>query len=258
MDEIDWPKNIASKGLGCCGSRSLDYAARLQNVPELVGLPEKMRRDGIAGGDNFYTIQSKMKRYAPEASYWQDTSGSLDLLEAAVKSRRLPCIDYSGRDPHYSGRIAHCVCCVACDQKADWVAILDNNYPSLDQIVWMDVASFRERWMGWSYGLLAPVPGKCVDSIWTVDLLTPSDRASGPVFGFNGEGHPWGDGITLDGAPTTTDEILKAIGEEMVPKKLPPLEVDHKIDLEQLKPYGIGAVVALVLCTVWQNKNGAK
>lgn len=154
-----WPKNIASGGLGCCGFRVLDYAARLQHVPDLVDLPEKMRKAGIAGGAYPDKVDKIVARFAPEARYWQDESKDWDLLEAMFKSKRLVCSQYSGRDPHYHGTIAHCVNLACVDREAGWVAVYDNNYPSEKEIVWMGTKEFSERWNGWAYGLLAATPG---------------------------------------------------------------------------------------------------
>lgn len=232
VDQIDWPKNIASRGLGCCGSRALDYAARWQGVPELVDLPEQIQRDGIAGGDNPFTIREKMARYAPSAPYWSDTSGDLAILTAACRSRRLPCIDYAGRDPHYAGSIAHCVCVVACEPAADWVAILDNNYPSLEEVVWMGVAEFEARWHGWSYGLLAATPGDLPQTFAKQGPGATIDSEGGPVFGLLEAGHPWGDDCRLNGERSTVAAILEAIGGEMAPVKI---EVDH-----QTHPFELG------------------
>jgi hypothetical protein len=248
VDHIDWPKNIASGGLGCCGSRSLDYAARWQGVPELVDLPEQMRREGIPGGDNPFTIRQKMARYAPSASYWSDTSGDLRILTAACRSRRLPCIDYAGNDPHYGQSIAHCVCVVACEPAADWVAILDNNYPSLEEIVWMSVGDFRSRWRGWSYGLLAITPGDLATTMTRGRLPGDRDAQSGHLFGLLAAGHPWGDDCRLNGEPSSVAAILAAIGGEMCPVKI---EVDHQthpfqLGIEPLTAALLGGAILLV------------
>lgn len=163
IDEIQRARNISSRGLGCCGSRSLEYAARLVGVSQLYDLPEMMRRDGISGGDNQQTIDRKMKKYAPDVPYFQDTGSTLDIIEALCSTQRVACVGYGGHDPHYSGHVDHCVCVVACDQAHDWVAILDNNYPELDQIVWMGCREFTSRWQEclgrWVYSLLVSRPG---------------------------------------------------------------------------------------------------
>src|SRR5579871_1529598 len=104
-------KNIASKGLGCCVFRSIDYAAHWQQVPELYDLPEKMRDAGIAGGGYPEKVTRILQQLAPDVSYLQDTSGDPDILEAILKSGRLPCVTYNGHDCHYGEgtSIAHMV-----------------------------------------------------------------------------------------------------------------------------------------------------
>ena len=100
-------KNIASKGLGCCVFRSIEYAARWQHAPELYDLPEKMREAGIAGGGYPEKVTRILQQFGPDVSYLQDTSGDPEILEAILKTGRLPCITYNGHDCHYSGNIAH-------------------------------------------------------------------------------------------------------------------------------------------------------
>lgn len=163
IGELTLKKNISSGGLGCCGSRSLEYSARNVGVTALYDLPEKMRKTGISGGDNMETIARKMRKFAPEIGYIQDVHSTLSVLSAIVATQRIACVGYDGHDPHYSGHIMHCVCVVAADLENDWIAVLDNNFPSTDQIVWMGKREFRDRWKGcldcWLYTLLAVRPG---------------------------------------------------------------------------------------------------
>src|SRR5579871_927691 len=123
-------KNIASKGLGCCVFRSIDYAARWQRVPEVYDLPEKMREAGIAGGGYPEKVTQVWQQFGPDVSYLQDTSGDPDILETILKTGRLPCVTYNGRDCHYAGPIAHMVCLPYFDRQTGWACISDNNYPS--------------------------------------------------------------------------------------------------------------------------------
>lgn len=242
--EIDWPKNIPSRGLGCCGFRSFDYCGRIQNVPEVVNLPEKMRDAGIAGGDYPQKHSQIVAKLCPGIAWWQDTTKSLELLAACCKSQRPCCVDYSGHDPHYAGGIAHCVTLVACDLEADWIAILDNNYPSLDEIVWMHVSAFTERWGGWSYGLLAETPGRYNAAAGNLRQDYWIDRASGPIFG--GAEGPFSAGeSTIDGASCTIQDIIDRFGGQFVPiKPAIPVNVDHRIDLENLQQPLLAAVAA--------------
>lgn len=258
-DDLHWPKNIPSRGLGCCGFRSVDYAARIQGVSELVDWPEQMRDDGVPGGAYPEKIDSMLKRYAPGVTYWNDTTGSLELIQAAVRSQRMPCVDYSGRDPHYRGGIAHCVNVVACDLEADWIAILDNNYPALDEIVWMSVAEFRKRWGGWCYGLLActpgaALPGTCHHYCETFDVVDGVTN-----YGLDLKQGPFGNDTILNGKPSTTADAILAIGPEMAPVKI---EVDHEIKAPkmELSPLNIalGGGAVLLFYLISQQKKEQK
>ncbi len=156
-------KNIASQGLGCCVFRSIDYAARWQRVPELYDLPEQLVKAGIPGGGYPDKVDEVMKRFAPEASYLQDTSGDADILEAILKTGRMPCVTYNGHDCHYSGSIAHMVCLSYFDRQTGWACISDNNFPSENSFVWMSPDEFLKRWKGdggggWVFALLAVPP----------------------------------------------------------------------------------------------------
>lgn len=241
--ELRWPKNILAKGLGCCGMRALDYEARLQNVPALVELPEQIVQAGQRGGCWPERVDELMRQFAPHESYWNDTSGSLELLEAAVKSQRLPCIDYGGFDPHYSGSIAHCVNVVACDLDKGWVAILDNNFPSTDQIVWMGLAEFKSRWHGWCYGLLSATPGHIHRETKTEGDSTAIDETGALTFGLVRPTAIRRGACIMNGRSATVDEIITAIGPEMVPKEKPHIEVDHTVDVrgfvDQMAPFAL-------------------
>ena len=156
-------KNIASKGLGCCVFRSIDYAARWQQVPALYDLPEQLVQAGIPGGGYPEKVDEVLARFGPDVSYLQDTSGDADILEAILKTGRLPCVTYSGHDCHYSAGIAHMVCLPYFDRQTGWACISDNNYPGADQFVWMSPDEFLKRWKGgggggWVFALLAPPP----------------------------------------------------------------------------------------------------
>ncbi len=156
-------KNIASKGLGCCVFRSIDYAARWQQVPELYDLPEQLVQAGIPGGGYPEKVDEVLQRFGPDVSYIQDTSGDADILEAILKTGRMPCVTYNGHDCHYSGSIAHMVCLPYFDRQTGWACVSDNNFPGDDQFVWMSPDEFLKRWKsggggGWVLALLAPPP----------------------------------------------------------------------------------------------------
>ncbi len=155
-------KNIASKGLGCCVFRSIEYAARWQQVPELFDLPERMRDAGIEGGGYPDKVAKVIQQFGPSVSYIQDTSGDPDILEAILQTGRLPCVTYNGRDCHYAGGIAHMVCLPYFDRQTGWACISDNNYPREDEFVWMSPDEFLKRWNagggGWVVCLLKSPP----------------------------------------------------------------------------------------------------
>jgi hypothetical protein len=156
-------KNIASQGLGCCVFRSIDYAARWQQVPELYDLPEQLVRAGIPGGGYPEKVDEIMRQFAPGASYLQDTSGDAGILEAILRTGRMPCVTYNGHDCHYSGSIAHMVCLPYFDRQTGWACVSDNNFPSDNSFVWMSPDEFLKRWKdnggdGWVFALLAVPP----------------------------------------------------------------------------------------------------
>lgn len=247
VDEIDWPKNIASRGLGCCGFRALDYCARLQGVDTLVNWPERIRADGTAGGAYPQKVDQLINKYAPGVTYWQDCSKSHAILAASIASQRACAVDYNGRDPHYLGRIAHCVTCVAFDETNDWVAILDNNYPSLDEIVWMGIREWDQRWGGWAYGLLALTPGAPIVGATSAEEWQFFAAKDGSInFGLTRDG-PFGSYCRLNGQDSTPAAILESIGPAMMPI---PVKVDHtieplKLDLSPLTIALAGGVVLL-------------
>jgi hypothetical protein len=158
-------KNIASKGLGCCVFRSIDYAARWQQVPDLFDLPEQLVKAGIPGGGYPEKVDQVMAQFAPEALYIQDTSGDPDILEAILKTGRMPCVTYNGHDCHYGmgQSIAHMVCLPYFDRQTGWACVSDNNFPAENELVWMSPDEFLKRWKGgggggWVFALLAPPP----------------------------------------------------------------------------------------------------
>jgi hypothetical protein len=249
VDKLDFPHNIASAGLGCCAFRALDYCARLQDEPDLVGLPEKMVQDHVPGGGYPEKVDRLLAKYAPSAHYWNDTSGDTRILTAAWRSQRPVCVDYSGHDPHYAGSIAHCVTLVAYDPDNDWAAILDNNYPKLDQIVWMSTRALKRRWHGWNYGLLNPQRG-CLSGTTTYEAYTGEDYwAGGRDFGLVRPTRIDTRKLIVDGQPAAIDDLLHALGGEMVPKLEP--HIDSRITLDpQAALVGTASVVAGIF-VIW-------
>ncbi|HEY7425358.1 MAG TPA: hypothetical protein VH682_14090 [Gemmataceae bacterium] len=165
LPESQRKKNIASKGLGCCVFRSIDYAARWQQVPELYDLPEQLVRASIPGGGYPRKVDEVMKQFAPDAGYLNDTSGDPAILEAILATGRMPCVTYNGHDVHYGmgQSIAHMVCLPYFDRASGWACVSDNNFPEEGRFVWMSADEFIKRWKGgggggWVCALLAAPP----------------------------------------------------------------------------------------------------
>lgn len=256
-EPLEWPHNIAARGLGCCGMRALDYAARFQGEPGLVGLPERLRADGQAGGAWPERIQALIRQYDPQCRYWSDTSKSHRILAAAFAAKKMPCVDYSGRDPHYAGSIAHCVNIIAYDETLDWAAILDNNYPATDQIVWMRISEFDARWRGWSYGLTRAAPGHCAEQLRQRRRLPDIADLGYPIYGLETARFLPNESAILNGAESSIDAIVAAIGPAMAPVRV---DVDHRIDFDSLlkDPIVLGFVGGglLLILLITEKKEG--
>lgn len=163
LPESERKHNIASKGLGCCVFRSIEYASRWQNEPVLYDLPEQMVKAGIEGGGYPDKVAKILKKFGPDVQYVQDTSGDPAVLEAILKSGRMPCVTYDGHDGvHYRGGIAHMVCLPYFDRSTGWAAVSDNNFTKADQFLWMSCDDFVKRWKGngggWVVALLKSPP----------------------------------------------------------------------------------------------------
>lgn len=219
-------------------------------------MPEKMIKDGIPGGGYPEKVDKLIRQYDPSAIYWNDSTGSEQIIAAALASKRMACVDYSGHDPHYQGGIAHCVNVIAYDEASGWVAILDNNYPKLDQIVWMGTAQFRQRWHGWCYGLLAETPG-ALPATATAGSAKPSGKEPvEPTFGLTRTKPLRLEASIMNGSPSSADAIVAAMGGEFVKK----IEVDHKIGTAiDLKGAGdVAALIALVIISMYLVKEMLK
>lgn len=149
-----------SDGAGLCVYTSVWHAALWADEAVLYGLrswcesrpggsyPEKLAQD--------ITTFCK-RRGLVEPLYVQHTGGDVAFLETALKTGRMVCITYSGRDDFYRGSISHMVNLVHLDANA--AAILDNNRPGV--FVWMTRADLLSRWKpaGWAVAFLrAPPP----------------------------------------------------------------------------------------------------
>jgi hypothetical protein len=159
VDLLAMPKevrkaNIASKGLGCCVFRSLDYAGWWQNVPQTQGFPEWMKSTGVAGGGYPSKVADLIPKISaarklPPPRYLQYEGRDPSIIELALKTHRVPCVTWQGN---------HMLCCVYLDASRG--AILDNNDPG--RLHWYSRADFLKRWMkgggGWVVVLLASGP----------------------------------------------------------------------------------------------------
>jgi hypothetical protein len=170
--QIDLPpelhqKNIASRGLGCCVFRSLDHAARWQDIAALQHFPEWMVQRGIAGGGYPQKVSDLIPKISkdrglPPPDYIQVEDNDLEILKLACKTGRMPGVTYSfspsGR--YGGGRIAHMVNLVHADDKH--FCVLDNNFVGANQYEWLSPQEFLKTYSGgrtgWCVILMPPPP----------------------------------------------------------------------------------------------------
>lgn len=150
-----------SDGAGLCVFTSAEVAARWQNVPELAGFQQWMRRRPGGGWPeklDRMVAQYARERGVPPPGYVQHTGGDEEFLTLALKTGRMPAVTYAGRDDFYRGSIAHMVNLVHLDGVD--ACVVDNNRPGV--FVWMSRDEFLSRWRsmngGWAFVLLAPPP----------------------------------------------------------------------------------------------------
>ncbi len=135
-------------GLGLCVWTSITMSGDWCNEDALRTLQQQMTRE--KGGGWPERVDDLLPRLAPGVQYVQYTGRDPSIIQTAIRSGRMPCVTY-GYSPRYvgprnpSGRIAHMVDCV--HYSANWVAVLDNNFPGDDQYEWMAPAEFVRRWM---------------------------------------------------------------------------------------------------------------
>jgi hypothetical protein len=161
---IDFPlalrhHNTAGRdGAGLCVFWSITHAARWQKETPLEDLGTLMEKE--KGGGWPERVDKVLTKYGAEVDYAQYEGRDPVALKVALSGKRMPCVTYSGRDPHYKGSIAHMVNLVHFDER--WVAILDNNYIGVNDLVWMTPDEFLERWRGkgsgWAIFLLHEPP----------------------------------------------------------------------------------------------------
>jgi hypothetical protein len=169
-------KNIGSpppNGPGCCVFRSAECAGDYQNVPAVNDFAEWMVQNRIEGGGYPAKVDKLIPQIAksrglPTPAYVQHEGGDPDFLWACIRTGRMPCITYDGRDMHYgrNQRVAHMVNLVSMSGPPgtpnNWYAVMDNNFVGENQLVWLTEEDFLSRWRGmgggWAFAFLAPPP----------------------------------------------------------------------------------------------------
>jgi hypothetical protein len=135
-------------GLGLCVWTSITMSGDWCNEDALRSLQQQMTRE--KGGGWPERVDEVLPRLAPGVKYVQYTGRDPGIIQTAVRTGRMPCVTY-GYSPRYAGprnpggRIAHMVNCV--HYSANWVAVLDNNFPGDNQYEWMSPAEFKYGWM---------------------------------------------------------------------------------------------------------------
>jgi hypothetical protein len=148
-------------GAGLCVFASITYAAFYQNESKLTGLFNAMKKE--RGGGWPEKVDQMIAKHGTGASFLQYEGSDPGILKAALVSGRMACVTYNGHDPHYGNQsIAHMVNLVCYDEGADLAAIRDNNFTGPNDLVWMRIKEFLQRWKGggagWAVVLLAPPP----------------------------------------------------------------------------------------------------
>jgi len=156
-------KNVGGRdGAGCCTFASVQHGARYQNERRLWNFLNDVATHERGGGWPA-KMDAMIARYGRGTPYLQYEGSDPSVLEAALRSGRMPAVTYNGHDGvHYRGRIAHMVNLVFLDART--AAVLDNNFVEPDQrsILWMTRQEFLDRWTGgdsgWAVILLSPAP----------------------------------------------------------------------------------------------------
>ena len=155
-------KNVGGRdGAGCCTFASVQHGARYQNERRLWNFLSDVAAHERGGGWP-RKMDAMLAKYGQGTPYLQYEGTDPAILEAALKSGRMPAVTYNGHDPHYgmNHSIAHMVNLVHLDEKC--AAILDNNFTADLSLVWMSRQEFLQRWTGggsgWAVVLLSPAP----------------------------------------------------------------------------------------------------
>jgi len=155
-------KNVGGRdGAGCCTFASVQHSARFQNERRLWTFLNDVAAHERGGGWPA-KMDAMIAKYGDGTRYLQYEGSDSALLEAALKSGRMPAVTYDGHDPHYglNRTIAHMVNLVYLDDK--YAAILDNNFTADLSLMWMTRQEFLQRWTGggsgWAVVLVSPAP----------------------------------------------------------------------------------------------------
>lgn len=151
-----------SDGAGLCVFASMHHAGVWQNDPVFAGLFEWMRQH--PGGGYPEKVDQMIADYCkekglPKPNYLQVEGKDVEVLKAACKSGRMPCVTYSmSPTGRYDGQhISHMVNIVVANDAGVWV--LDNNYPGDDKYEKMSWDEFNRAYApGWCVVLLNPAP----------------------------------------------------------------------------------------------------
>jgi hypothetical protein len=154
-------KNVGGRnGAGLCVFTSIMHSARWQNEHRLENFQEQMRKE--PGGGYPEKVDKMISKYGAGTPYVQYEGADPSILKAALAGGRMPGVTYNGHDPHYRGTIAHMVNLVCFDEAANLAAILDNNFIGENELVWLSIPEFMQRWKGgrsgWAVVLLNPPP----------------------------------------------------------------------------------------------------
>jgi hypothetical protein len=155
-------KNVGGRdGLGLCVFTSIGHAARYQDEHRLWDFQKNMQQE--PGGGWPEKVDSMIAKYGKGTLYLQYEGRDPSILEAALKTGRMPAITYDGRDMHYQGQhVEHMVNLVHLDKTL--ACILDNNFIGENELVWMSREEFLSRWYGgqgrhgWAVILLSASP----------------------------------------------------------------------------------------------------
>lgn len=244
MGAENLPRNISSKGAGCCTFRSAEFAARWQNEPALYGLPEWMRERGIRGGGD-PTKQAEMVRAISQARglpvpgfVQYEGSNPAPVIEAVLKGGRLACVTWLP---------GHMLTCVHLD--AQRCGILDNNGP-----VRVDWYSRQEglRRIGqgrgaWVFALTAsPPPPRIAPATFEAGVSpdTPGPAESRGVAGGLEWTPPATERFTLSGREVSREQALAALQDglpdDSALPRLTAVGVDRSRLLADLGPLAAG------------------